>query len=117
MTDSKSARFRIQRSEPFPTYSPDTMRAGLVNSDPARRIDIVLMNEDTLYTATDSQGETVFIEAARLSLRPDKALDMTRLIVKCLDLLLLEMPEQAAMFGVTREKLRDIGSERFGVLK
>jgi hypothetical protein len=117
MTEAKAGPFRIERGQPFPTYSPDTLRAGLVNTDPARRVDIVLMNEDTFYARTDSQGETVFVEAARLSLRPDKALDMARLIVKCLDLLLVERPEQAISFGVTREKLREIGSQRFDALK
>ncbi|MCC7046209.1 MAG: hypothetical protein IT562_05810 [Alphaproteobacteria bacterium] len=75
------------------------------------------MNEDTIYATTQSSGEVVFVETAKLSLRPDKALDLARLIVKCLDLLVLESAEQAAMLGITRERLDRLGMERFEALK
>lgn len=117
MNDTKPGAVRIVRSANFVTHSPDTLRAGLVSSDPVRRVDVVLMNEDTVYSTTQSQGEVVFVEAVKLSLRPDKALDLARLIVKCLDLLVLESEQQAAMLGITRDKLDHLGMERFEVLK
>lgn len=57
--------------------------------------------------------KTVFVEEARFILRPDRALDLARLLHKTLNHILDNNPEQAAMFGISQYALQTLAGSRF----
>lgn len=104
---------RVERDHGFATYHPTGMRVGIIQSDPVQQIAVVLMREDERVEFIGNQPEPIYVEQAKLVLRPDHATDLVRILCKALNHLIERYPHQAQMYGLGPDSLRSAAVARF----